>query len=302
VTVIVDLPEFAELIDADAEMTEIGSGYQFSEGPVWDHREQALYFSDIPGDARWRWTPETGIERVAWPTLKGNGLAFDLDGSLLVCEQTISCVSRIHRDGRHELVAFHHQGIQLNSPNDVVVRASDGSIYFTDPDYGRWNDWIGCKREFVREANAVYRVPPDGGDVELVCEPDEFDKPNGLCFSPDETLLYVNDSPRGEVKVFDVDAGGSLRNCRMLRDQIGSGKMEEGNVDGMKCDELGNVWTSGPGGVWVLRPDGERIGRIVTPEVCGSLVWGGTDRRTLFLTTSKTVQMMPTKVAGALVP
>ena len=301
-TVIVDSPEFAELIDPAATMTEIGSGYQFSEGPAWDVRDQALVFSDIPGDARWRWTLDTGMVRVAWPTLKGNGLAFDLDGSLLVCEQTTSTVSRIRRDGLHEMIAFHHDGITLNSPNDLVVRASDGSIYFTDPDYGRWNDWIGCKREFVREAKGVYRIPPGGGDVELVSDPAEFEQPNGLCFSPDEALLYVNDSPRGEVKVYDVAADGSLGSCRLLLGEIGRGVMAEGNVDGMECDALGNVWTSGPGGVWVIAPDGTRIGRIETPEICGSVAWGGADLRTLFLTTSKTVQMMPTLVAGATLP
>jgi gluconolactonase len=301
-TVIVDSPEFAELVDPDARMTEIGSGYEFSEGPVWDKREGALLFSDIPGDARWRWTAETGMARVAWPTFKGNGLAFDLDGSLLVCEQVSSCLTRMHRDGRRELVAWHDDGIYLNSPNDVVVRSSDGSIYFTDPDYGRWNDWIGCKREFVREFKGVYRVPPGGGEVQLVVEPGEFDQPNGLCFSPDESLLYVNDSPRGEIKVFDVAADGSLGNRRVFRDEIGAGTMAEGNVDGMECDAHGNVWTSGPGGVWVINPAGERIGRIATPEICGSVVWGGDDLRTLFLTTSKTVQMMPTLVAGATLP
>ena len=301
-TVIVDSPEFAELIDPAAQMSEIGSGYEFSEGPVWDMREGALLFSDIPGDARWRWTPETGMVRVAWPTFKGNGLAFDLDGSLLVCEQVSSCLARIHGDGRRELVAWHYEGVYLNSPNDVVVRSSDGSIYFTDPDYGRWNDWIGCKREFVREFKGVYRVSPGGGDVQLVVEPGEFDQPNGLCFSPDETLLYVNDSPRGEIKAFDVAADGSLSNRRVFRDKIGTGTMAEGNVDGMECDALGNVWTSGPGGVWVINPAGERIGRIETPEICGSVVWGGDGLRTLFLTTTKTVQMMPTLVAGAPLP
>jgi gluconolactonase len=302
VTIIVESPEFAELVDPDVRMTEIGAGYQFSEGPVWDVRDKALLFSDIPGDARWRWTPERGMERVAWPTLKGNGLAFDLDGSLLVCEQLTSCVSRVHRDGLHELVAWHHQGTYLNSPNDVVVRSSDGSIYFTDPDYGRWNDWIGCKREFVCEVKGVYRVLPAAGDTELVVAPDEFEQPNGLCFAPDESLLYVNDSPRGEIKVYDVAADGSLANCRMFLDKIGSGVMSEGNVDGMECDAVGNVWTSGPGGVWVINPAGERIGRIEMPEICGSLVWGGSDLRTLFLTTSTTVQMMPTIVAGATLP
>jgi gluconolactonase len=301
-TVVVDSPEFAELVDPGAQLAEIGSGYQFSEGPVWDVRESALLFSDIPGDARWRWTAATGMARVAWPTFKGNGLAFDLEGNLLVCEQVTSCLARFDRQGRRELVAWHYEGIYLNSPNDVVVRASDGSIYFTDPDYGRWNDWIGCKREFVRDFKGVYRVPPEGGDVELVVEATEFDEPNGLCFSPDESLLYVNDSPRGEIKVFDVAADGGLSNGRVFLDKIGTGVMAEGNVDGMECDAQGNVWTSGPGGVWVINPAGERIGRIQTPEICGSLVWGGEDLRTLFLTTTTTVQMMPTLVPGASLP
>ncbi len=301
-TVIVDDPEFEELIDPGAQLVQIGEGYEFSEGPVWNRREQALYFSDIPGDARWRWTAGSGMELVAKPTFKGNGLAYDVDGSLLVCEQVSSCLTRIHADGRRELVAWHHEGVYLNSPNDVIVRALDGSIYFTDPDYGRWNDWIGCKREFVREANGVYRVPPGGGPCELVVEPDEFDKPNGLCFSPDESILYVNDSPRAEIKAYDVAPDGSLSNRQVFCDNIGSGQMAEGNVDGMECDALGNVWTSGPGGVWVFDPDGKRIGRIRTPEICGSVAFGGPDLTTLFLTTTTTVQMLPTKVASAPLP
>ena len=135
-TVIVDSPEFAELIDPAATMTEIGSGYQFSEGPAWDVRDQALVFSDIPGDARWRWTLDTGMVRVAWPTLKGNGLAFDLDGSLLVCEQTTSTVSRIRRDGLHEMIAFHHDGITLNSPNDLVVARATAASTSPTPTTG----------------------------------------------------------------------------------------------------------------------------------------------------------------------
>ena len=164
----VDAPAFEELIDPAAELVEIGSGYQFTEGPVWNPHDQSLYFSDIPGDARWRWSDGAGMELVATPTFKGNGMAYDIDGSLLVCEQVSSCLTRIRADGRRELVAWHYEGVYLNSPNDVVVRALDGSIYFTDPDYGRWNDWIGCKREFVRDFKGVYRVPPGGGPVELV--------------------------------------------------------------------------------------------------------------------------------------
>jgi gluconolactonase len=255
-TVAADDASFEKLLGLDAELVKIGEGYQFSEGPVWNQSEQALYFSDIPGDARWRWTQADGMQLSAAPTFKGNGLAFDIDGSLLVCEQVSSCLTRIHADGRRELVAWHLDGVYLNSPNDVVVR-SDGSIYFTDPDYGRWNDWIGCKREFVRDVKGVYRVPPGGGAVELVCEPHEFEQPNGLCFSPDESILYVNDSPRADIKAFDVRPDGSLGPVRMLRDKIGQGTMAEGNLDGMECDALGNIWTSGPGGVWILDPDGE---------------------------------------------
>jgi gluconolactonase len=297
-----DSPEFAELIDPEAELVLLGSGYQFTEGPVWNPRDQSLYFSDIPGDTRWRWSEGTGMELVAEPTFKGNGMAYDVDGSLLVCEQVSSCLVRIRLDGRRELVAWHYDGVYLNSPNDVVVRALDGSIYFTDPDYGRWNDWIGCKRAFVRDFKGVYRVPPGGGPVELVVAPDEFEQPNGLCFSPDEKLLYVNDSPRAEIKVYDVAEDGSLSNRRLFRGGIGGGTMAEGNLDGMECDEHGNIWTSGPGGVWVLNPVGERIGAIRTPEICGSVVFGGPDLTTLFLTTTTTVHLLPTKVASAPLP
>ena len=298
----VDSPSFEELIDPNAELVRLGDGYQFTEGPVWNPRDQSLYFSDIPGDAQWRWSEAAGMQLVAEPTFKGNGMAYDIDGSLLVCEQVSSCLTRIRTDGRRELVAWQYEGIYLNSPNDVVVRALDGSIYFTDPDYGRWNDWIGCKREFVRDFKGVYRVPPGGGDVELVVAADEFEEPNGLCFSPDEKLLYINDSPRAEIKVYDVAADGSLSNRRMFRDKIGSGTMGEGNLDGMECDEHGNIWTSGPGGVWVLNPEGERIGAIRTPEICGSVVFGGEDLRTLFLTTTTSVHLMQTKVASAPLP
>jgi gluconolactonase len=300
-TVEVDSPAFEELIDPNAQLVHLGDGYQFAEGPVWNPRDQSLYFSDIPGDARWRWSEGGGMELVAQPTFKGNGMAYDVDGSLLVCEQVSSCLTRIRLDGQRQLVAWHYDGVYLNSPNDVVVRA-DGSIYFTDPDYGRWNDWIGCKREFVRDFKGVYRVPPGGGAVELVSAPAEFEEPNGLCFSPDEKLLYVNDSPRAEIKVYDVASDGRLDNCRLLLGQIGRGEMKEGNVDGMECDALGNVWTSGPNGVWVINPAGERIGAIRTPEICGSVAFGGPNLTTLFLTTTTSVHLIETNVAGAPLP
>ena len=215
--------DLASLIDPDAPLTRIGSGYQFTEGPVWVPAESCLLFSDIPGDARWRWTRADGMELDLFPTFKGNGMALDNDGHLLVCEQVSSCLVRF-RDGTRELVAYHYGGTYLNSPNDVVARGSDGSIYFTDPDYGRWNDWIGQERS--RDGvgyNAVFRVPPGGGELELVVAEDEFDQPNGLCFSPDEKLLYVNDSGNLTVKVFEVAADGSLGPARVIAEGVGIG-------------------------------------------------------------------------------
>ena len=185
--------------------------------------------------------------------------------------------------------------------HDLVARARDGYIYFTDPDYGRWNDWIGCERVPLLGFKPVFRVAHEGGEAELVCDRDEFEQPNGLCFSPDESLLYVNDSPRAHIKVFEVAGDGTLVNGRVLAEGIG-GTIEGGSPDGMECDEHGNIWTSGPGGVWVLDPQGERIGAIRTPEICGSVVFGGPDLRTLFLTTTTTVHSLPTKVSSAPLP
>jgi gluconolactonase len=170
-----------QLIDPDAELTCLGAGYEFTEGPVWVAAEQALYFSDIPGDTRWRFTEERGLEIAETPTFKGNGMALDNDGNNLVCEQVSSCLVRLLPGGGRELVAYHHRGTYLNSPNDVVVRGSDGSIYFTDPDYGRWNDWIGQERSRNGTGyRGLWRVPPGGGELQLVAPEDEFDQPNGL--------------------------------------------------------------------------------------------------------------------------
>jgi len=293
--------DLESLVDPAAELRCIGIGYQFTEGPVWSAAERCLYFSDIPGDTRWRWTEERGMEVDLRPTFKGNGMALDMEGNLLVCEQVSSCLVRF-RQGRREVIAYHYGGKYLNSPNDVVVRGADGSIYFTDPDYGRWNDWIGQERSRDLRFRGLYRLPHEGGEPQLVVAEDEFDQPNGLCFSPDESLLYVNDSSRCHVKVFEVARDGTLRNGRVLRDGIGTGVPREGNVDGMECDELGNVWVTGPGGVWVLTPEGEHLGTVPTPEVCGSLAWGGDDLRSLFLMTTTTVHVVRTKVRTAPLP
>ena len=241
------------------------------------------------------------MELVARPTFKANGMCLDNDGHLIVCEQVSSCLVRL-RDGVRELLAYHYRGHYLNSPNDVVTRGSDGSIYFTDPPSGRRTDWIGWQRSRDLEFQGVFRLPPGGGELELVVAEDEFDRPNGLCFSPDESLLYINDSGRGEVKVFDVAPDGSLSKARLIHAGIGTGVPGTGNVDGMECDEHGNVWVTGPGGVWVLSAQGEHLGTLAAPETVGSLCWGGHDMHTLFLMSSTTVHMVRTIVGPAPLP
>lgn len=306
------------LIDPSAELTCLGSGFFFTEGPVWSPDEECLYFSDIPDDARWRWSESRGMELVMKPCFKANGLVLDRDGNLLVCEQLSSAVARFKPDGTRELVAYHYGGKYLNSPNDIAVRSSDGSIYFTDPDYGRWNDVIGAKRSRELGFKGVFRAPADGtGEAELLVAEDEFDQPNGLCFSPDETLLYVDDSSRGQIKVLDVRPDGSLGNPRLFFGGIGPGiepgdehdlearhrKLHNsGAVDGMKCDEHGNVWVTGPGGVWIISPEGEHLGVLRAPEVVGNLTWGDADLRSLFLMTSTTVHVVRTQVRPARLP
>jgi gluconolactonase len=242
------------------------------------------------------------MELVERPTFKGNGMALDNDGNVLVCEQVSSCLVRL-RDSRREVLAFPYRGKYLNSPNDVVTRGSDGSIYFSDPDGGRTDDIYGQQRSRDLPYQGVYRLPPGGGELELVVAEDEFEIPNGLCFSPDESLFYINDSHGGKLKAFDVAADGSLGNPRMLHEGIGSGRRGESNADGMECDERGNIWVAGPGGVWVIAPDGERLGIVETPEACRSLSWGGGDElHTLFLTTTTTVHAVKTRVAPAPLP
>jgi gluconolactonase len=291
----------AELVDVEQEPRQLGEGYWFTEGPAWNHRDQFLMFSDIPADTRYRWSEADGVTVVMKPNFKGNGMVFEPDGSYLVCEQVSSVVRRFRPDGSAEVVAFHYEGKYLNSPNDIVTH-SDGSIYFTDPNYGRWPGDFGCGRENELDFQGVFRVPPGGGDCELVVPKGEFEQPNGLCFSPDESLLYVNDSPPGDVKVFPVNADGSLGEGRLFFGGIGKGDIGEGTPDGMKCDELGNLWCTGPKGVWVIDTEGELLGIVPTPEVVGNIVWGGEDLKTLLMTTSSLLLSVRTEVAAAALP
>jgi gluconolactonase len=291
--------KLASLVDENVEVKQLGTGFTFTEGPIWNPKEQFLLFSDMPGDTRRRWDEANGVQEVLSPSNKGNGMTLDADGRLIVCEHTTSSLVRMDPDGKNtnrEVLASHYEGKELNSPNDVCVR-SDGSIWFSDPWYGRM-PVFGVERERELGWQGVFRVPAGGGDPELVVEQDEFEQPNGLCFSPDESLLYINDTPKALIKVYDVGAGGTLSNGRMFFEGIGSGVIEEGIPDGMKCDEQGNIWVTGPGGIWVVAPDGEHLGTVEVPEHTGNLNWGGPDWDVLYVPASTSVYRFKTKVRG----
>ena len=290
-----DSEAIRELIDPEEGVKQLASGFTFTEGPIWHPKDHSLLFSDMPGDVRRRYTPGSGVEEVMRPSNKCNGMTYDSELNLIVCEHVTSSLIRENVDGTREVLASHFDGKELNSPNDVVV-ASDGSIYFSDPWYGRM-PVFGEERDRELGWQGVFRLPPGGDDIQLVVDRDEFEQPNGLCFSPDESLLYINDTPRALIRVYDVNSDGSLSGGRLFFDGIGSGVIEEGIPDGMKCDELGNVWVTGPGGVWVISVEAEHIGTISIPENVGNLTWGGADWHTLFMPSSTSLYSIDTKVA-----
>ena len=292
---------FLELVDESAEVEQLGTGFTFTEGPIWNP-DGFLLFSDMPGDVRRRWDPDSGVSEVANPSNKGNGMTIDNDGRLVVCEHVTSSVVRMDPDGRgggREVLATHYEGRELNSPNDVVVK-SDGAIYFTDPTYGRMPGF-GVEREQDLDFQGVYRIAPGGGDPQLLV--DDFAQPNGLCFSTDESLLYINDTTRAHIRVFDVQSDGTIANSRVLADGIGSGSLEIGDlVDGMKLDERGNVWVTGPGGVCVFDPDGNHIGTVEVPENVGNINWGGPNWSQLFIPATSSMYRIQCKVSGNRLP
>lgn len=263
-----------QVVPEGAMLEEVASGFGFTEGPVWcgDY----LLFSDIPNNriVRWRMLsvgPEVTTFRS--PSGNSNGLTLDKSRRLVTCEHSTRRLTRTELDGSITVLADRYQGKRLNSPNDVVVR-SDGSIYFTDPPYGLANLTVWKELPF----NGVYRLAPDGG---LVLLADDFDRPNGIAFSPDETVLYVNDTARRHIRVFDVSPDGSINNGRVL---IEMKAPELGAPDGMKVDQKGNIYCTGPGGFWIIEPSGKSLGRLITPELPANFAWGNADWKTLYLT------------------
>lgn len=276
-----------KLVPKDAAVEKIASGLAFTEGPVW-HKDGYLVFSDCHDNGMMKWDPSTGKTSV-YREVPGftNGLTFDKQGRLLAVEYGMHRITRQDKNGTISELVSRYEGKRLNSTNDLVVR-SDGSIYFTDPPYG--------VRPEDRELDfcAVYRLSPYG---KLTMLTKNMDAPNGLAFSPDEKILYVADSSRrSNIQAFDVKPDGTIANMRLfatLKD-----KTAEGVPDGLKVDTEGNVWSTGPGGVWVFDKTGKHLGTVRTPEVPANCAWGDAEGRTLYITARTSVYRIRTNATG----
>ncbi len=282
---------FLDIVGEEVAFETIATGCLFTEGPLWHAREKYLLFSDMPGDHLRRWSAKDGVTTFRKPCRKSNGLAWDNEGRLLVCEHASSTVTRTARDGTSTTLASHWQGKELNSPNDIVCR-SDGSIYFSDPTYGR-KEYYGEPRPQPLSFQGVYRIALDGKTLTLLA--DDFAQPNGLCFSRDEKTLLVNDTDRQHIRAFDVRADGTLANGRVWAETKGEGA---GAPDGMKIDAAGNVYSCGPGGIHVFAPDASCLGVIRVPEYTANFCWGDDDFRSLFVTASTSLYRIRMKTPG----
>ena len=284
-------PRFTSIVGANVDFERIATGCLFTEGPLWHPTGEYLLWSDMPGDHLRRWSKLDGVTTFRKPCDKSNGLTWDRQGRLLACEHASSRVSRTEADGRIIPVATHYDGKQLNSPNDIVC-AADGGIYFTDPPYGR-ADFYGVKREQELSFQGVYKAVADPRSPTLLA--DDFDRPNGLCFSLDGRRLFVNDTARQHIRVFDVRPNGGLAGGAVWAETKGEGK---GAPDGMKLDSAGNVYCTGPGGIHVFSPEGVDLGVIQVPEYTANFAWGEADLRALFITASTSVYKIRTVIPG----
>jgi gluconolactonase len=283
-----------DIIGDDVGVEQVATGFGFTEGIVWDKARRQVIFSDMKHDHMRTWSAEHGVRTYRQPSNKANGNAFDPDGRLVSCEHATSHVVREERDGTLTVLASHWKDQELNSPNDIVVK-SDGTIYFSDPTFGRIREDVGVPRPLTLDFRGVYRVGPNGGDLTLLV--DDFEQPNGLCFSLDEKRLYINDTPRKHIRVFDVAADGSIEGGRIFGETTGE---LPGAPDGMKIDRDGRVYCTGPGGIHVFAQDGRCLGVVLTPERPTNLCWGGDDLRTLYITAQTSIYRARLKTPGHL--
>lgn len=299
-------PRFAKYKVINAAVERLYTGTRWAEGPVWFGDGRYLLFSDIPNNRMLRWLEDTGeVSTFRSPSNYSNGNSRDRQGRLLTCEHDARRLTRTEYDGTVTVLMDHYQGKLLNAPNDLAVH-SDGAIWFTDPGYGIMTNYEGHKASFELPTN-VYRLDPKTREATVVVS--DVDKPNGICFSPDEKKLYLVDTglpkhpgdPR-PIYVYDVVDGVRLANKRLFVN------MAPGSSDGIRCDVDGNVWSAagwGPedyNGVHVFAPDGTLIGKIHLPEACANLCFGGTKKNRLFMAASQSLYAVYVDTQGAQIP
>lgn len=291
---------FYDLTVPNAELEEIFGSCRWAEGPVWFNDHSMLLWSDIPNRRILRWVEGQGVSVYRDDSNFANGNTRDLRGRLVSCEHGGRRVSRTEPDGATTIIADSYRGKRLNSPNDVVVK-SDGTIWFTDPDYGIMSDYEGFKADRQQDGCNVFRIDPETGGISVVAN--DFVKPNGLAFSPDERLLYVADSGRTHdpdgphhIRVFKVTSDGLLTGGREFCE------VDPGVPDGLRVDILGNVWSSSGDGVICFDRGGKILGRIKIPQTVSNLTFGGDRRNRLFITAAKSVYALYVAATGVQAP
>ena len=288
---------FQGIVDADTTIELVADGMGFTEGPAWIHDGGYLVWSDIPNDRIMCWSESGGVSVFRQPSRNANGNTVDANGNLLTCETSGRRVSITQPGEPETMLVDSYGGKPLTSPNDVIVK-SDGSIWFSDPDYGALMDDQGHGESPQQERNRVYRLDPSTGDLTAVAE--DFDKPNGLAFSPDESVLYISDSGATHgndrphhIRAFDVVDGTRLTSSRVVCE------ISPHVPDGLRIDADGILYVTSGEGVQVFTPEGEILGKFLTPEVAANCCFGMADRQTFFICATSSVWMVRLKSRGA---
>jgi len=285
-------PVFNQLIDPNEKITVISSGHQFTEGPVWDKDRKCLFFSDIPANTIFKWTDSEGTQPFHSPSYFANGLALDQFGDLIICEHRGRAISSLNKKMERKVLVDKFDGLKLNSPNDLVI-ADDGSIIFTDPIYGLQEGNGGPARQEL-PFQGVYRYSSQEDSLILIT--DSFERPNGLAISPDKKFLFVVDTVRQHIRRFIINTGWKFTGGDVWVELWDNEKI--GRPDGIKFDQYGNLFSTGPGGIWIFSPNADLLGRIFLPDKTSNLTWGMDDKRTLFITSSDKVYRLSSLTSG----
>lgn len=287
-------PRFASLLLGNCRLERLHTGTRWAEGPCYFADTGVLIWSDIPNNRMLRYVDGLGVDVFRQPSCCSNGNTRDRQGRLITCEHESRRVTRTEWNGTVTVLADRYQGRRLNSPNDVVVK-SDGTIWFTDPPYGILSDYEGNKSASELDGNYLFRLDPQSQALSIAAS--DFDKPNGLAFSPDETRLFVADSGRPRhLRVFDVEDGKRLTNGRVFAE------CDAGCFDGFRFDTEGHLWTSTQTGISCYAPDGELLGKIRVPETVANLTFGGPKKNRLFITATTSLYSIFVNARGAQVP